>query len=277
MSNRRLQTAVLFALLLAFMTPACENRAWRQARKQRSVAGYQEFIRQYPDGKHTKQAWNAIDALSYQKAYKAKTPEAFRQYLSQFPQGNFADNAKTQIKNLYRGKVDGLTPKEMAAARLKVETSLGDFVIALDPDKAPGHCRNIIYLALLGFYNGLTFHPVIKDRLIQMGDPVGDNLGGPGYMIPAEINDLKHLRGAVSMWRLPVDLNTAGSQFFICVSDLTEMDGYYTVFGQVVSGMDVVDKIAQVKASGPSDRPPFRPVEPVYVNKVEVEGMKFSW
>jgi len=140
----------------------------------------------------------------------------------------------------------------MAAAQGEIavlETSLGTIEIEFFEDEAPGHVKNFKDLANKGFYNGTTFHRVIPGFMIQGGDPnsKSDNrsqhgTGGPGYTIKAEFNETPHTRGILSMARAQ-DPNSAGSQFFIVVKDAPFLDGQYTVFGKVLSGMDVADKI----------------------------------
>ncbi len=122
----------------------------------------------------------------------------------------------------------------------------------LYPDIAPISVANFISLACKGFYNGLIFHRVIKDFMIQGGCPKGNGTGGPGYCIKGEFsangvaNPLKHERGVLSMARTSVP-DSAGSQFFIVHADSPHLDGQYAAFGKVVEGMDVVDEIASVR------------------------------
>ena len=122
----------------------------------------------------------------------------------------------------------------------------------LYPDIAPISVANFISLAGKGFYNGLIFHRVIKDFMIQGGCPKGNGTGGPGYCIKGEFsangvaNPLKHERGVLSMARTNVP-DSAGSQFFIVHADSPHLDGQYAAFGKVVEGMDVVDEIASVR------------------------------
>lgn len=129
-----------------------------------------------------------------------------------------------------------------------IDTNMGRIILKFFPDKAPGHVKNFVKLAEKGFYDGTKFHRVIPKFMIQGGDPntkTGDGpagTGGPGYQIDAEFNDTHHARGILSMARSS-DPNSAGSQFFICVADAGFLDRQYTAFGQVVHGMDVVDKI----------------------------------
>ena len=141
-----------------------------------------------------------------------------------------------------------------------IETNFGNIVIQLYPDVAPGHVENFVKLAQDGFYDGTTFHRVIPDFMIQGGDPnskdedrSNDGQGGPGFTINAEFSDVPHKRGILSMARAQ-DPNSAGSQFFIVVKDSNFLDGQYTVFGEVIEGMDVADKIVNVERDG-NDNP----------------------
>ncbi len=136
------------------------------------------------------------------------------------------------------------TPSKVAYAIVEVEGK-GKFVIELNLEKAPKTAGNFIKLAEQGFYNGLTFHRVVPDFVVQGGDPNGNGTGGPGYTIPFENTGLKHEDGAVAMALNPGDKNSAGSQFYICLGPQHQLDGDYAVFGKVIQGMDVVRKIQQ--------------------------------
>jgi peptidyl-prolyl cis-trans isomerase B (cyclophilin B) len=114
--------------------------------------------------------------------------------------------------------------------------------IAFYPEDAPKTVQNFVTLAKKGFYNGLKFHRVVPDFVVQGGCPKGDGTGGPGYTIPAEFNAKKHVRGTVAMARSQHP-DSAGSQFYITLAPAHFLDGKYTVFGKVVSGMDLVDQI----------------------------------
>jgi peptidyl-prolyl cis-trans isomerase B (cyclophilin B) len=138
--------------------------------------------------------------------------------------------------------------------------ALGEIVLRFYQDVAPGHVKNFSDLANKGFYNGTTFHRVIPGFMIQGGDPNSKNpdrtthgMGGPGHKVKAEFNSKPHKRGVVSMARAN-DPDSAGSQFFICVADCHQLDWNYTVFGEVVSGMEVADKVASMKRDG-NDNP----------------------
>jgi len=143
--------------------------------------------------------------------------------------------------------------EKMSETRAIIETSLGNIELKFFPDVAPNHVSNFVELAKKRFYDGTTFHRVIPKFMIQGGDPNSKNpdrskhgMGGPGHMIKAEFNDKPHKRGTLSMARA-ADPDSAGSQFFICVADSYFLDKQYTVFGEVTSGMDVVDKIVSQK------------------------------
>jgi len=129
-----------------------------------------------------------------------------------------------------------------------IVTEKGDIVVELDPDAAPRTVNNFVFLAREGFYDGLTFHRVEPNFVVQGGDPLGSGRGGPGYTVPAEI-ELEHAKGAIAMARQGDNVNperaSSGSQFYITLEETPHLDGAYTVFGQTVEGMDVVESIAQ--------------------------------
>lgn len=160
---------------------------------------------------------------------------------------------------------------------LKVK-DMGDIVIQLDPKAAPNTVKNFLDLASSGFYDGLIFHRVIADFMIQGGDPNGDGSGGPGFTIKGEFksngvaNELKHTRGVISMARTSAP-DSAGSQFFIMHGDADYLDGEYAAFGQVVTGMEIVDKIA----ASPKDALD-KPETDVVIEEVIVDakGLDFS-
>ncbi|MBI4590067.1 MAG: peptidylprolyl isomerase [Candidatus Rokubacteria bacterium] len=118
----------------------------------------------------------------------------------------------------------------------------GEIRIEFFPDDAPKTVENFVTLAKKGFYDGLAFHRVVPGFVVQGGDPKGDGTGGPGYKIKAEFNKQKHVRGSVAMARAQ-DPDSAGSQFYITFGPQLQLDGQYTVFGRVVAGMELVDKI----------------------------------
>jgi len=151
----------------------------------------------------------------------------------------------------------------MPETRAVIETKFGNIELQFFPEVAPQHVSSFIQLAKKGFYDGTTFHRVIPGFMIQGGDPNSKNpdrsqhgMGGPGYTLKAEFNDKKHKRGILSMARAQHP-DSAGSQFFICVADAFFLDKQYTVFGEVVSGMEVADKIVSQprdRADNPNER-----------------------
>ena len=146
-----------------------------------------------------------------------------------------------------------------------LQTDAGDVQIEFYPDIAPNHVRSFIALASVGFFDGLIFHRCIPGFVIQGGCPSGTGTGGPGYCLKEEFSNRKHVRGTLSMARAQPN-DSAGSQFFICVADTPPLDNKYTVFGKVVQGMDVVDKIVSAR-TGAGDRP----VNPVKIKSVKLE------
>lgn len=144
------------------------------------------------------------------------------------------------------GVTDSTTTAEAAQPDLEntlyMELPTGRVVIALRPDLAPNHVARIKELARQGFYDGLVFHRVIAGFMAQTGDPQGTGAGGSGKKLKAEFSKEKHVRGTLSMARTN-DPNSADSQFFICFEPVPYLDGKYTVWGQVVEGMENVDKI----------------------------------
>ena len=141
-----------------------------------------------------------------------------------------------------------------------ISTSFGTIELRFFADDAPRHVENFINLAKMNFFNGTAFHRVVPKFVIQGGDPLSKNpdrtlhgTGGPGYTLTPEPSDRPHRRGTLSMAKVPRSAETTrdpsdnGSQFFICVEDAGSLDRNYTVFGKVVRGMSVVDKIAEVQ------------------------------
>ncbi|MDP7030426.1 MAG: peptidylprolyl isomerase [Phycisphaerales bacterium] len=148
-----------------------------------------------------------------------------------------------------------------------VDTTLGTLTVELWDDVAPGHVENFQKLAKDGFYDGLGFHRIIKDFVIQGGCPNGDGTGGPGWTVDAEFNDREHHEGVLSMAR-SADPNSAGSQFFICLgrNHCQHLDGKYTAFGKVTSGLEIVRSIGGAE-TGPGDAPN----EPIGILRVSAE------
>ena len=139
--------------------------------------------------------------------------------------------------------------------QIELDTSAGKITLDLNSDVAPGHCKNMIGLAKIGYYDGVLFHRIIKGFMIQGGCPLGTGTGGPGYTIKAEFNTTPHEVGVVSMARTS-DPNSGGSQFFICLGKHTHLDRQYTAFGKAAdeASLAVVRKIGEVKTDR-NDRP----------------------
>ena len=165
----------------------------------------------------------------------------------------------------------GPKPSENPVATITVK-EYGTITVELYYDVAPNTVRNFISLANSGFYDGVIFHRVIKNFMIQGGDPTGTGSGGPGYKIKGEFtangfrNDLRHERGVLSMARA-MDPNSAGSQFFIMTTTSPHLDGQYASFGKVTEGMETADKIVNAKRD-------FRdkPLLPQKIRSIRVEG-----
>lgn len=127
-------------------------------------------------------------------------------------------------------------------SQVRIVTPKGDIVLTFFPDEAPMHVAAFMKLAEAGFYNGLTFHRVEPNFVVQGGDPDGNGTGGPGYSLKAEFSKLPHLRGTLAMARSS-NPDSAGSQFYICLDDARFLDNQYTVFGQMSSGFETLDAI----------------------------------
>ncbi len=169
-----------------------------------------------------------------------------------------------------------VAPRDYANTLATLQTDMGDITVKFFFDKAPHHVQNFVDLAAKGFYDGTLFHRVIPGFMIQGGDPNtkkpedpmhpygtgGNVVDGKEVRLKAEFNDISHKRGIVSMARSQ-DPNSASSQFFIVVKDSTFLDNQYSAFGEVVSGMEVADKIAAAPR-GANDRPN----QPIHIKKV---------
>ena len=154
----------------------------------------------------------------------------------------FFENARYRTFNKQEIKI-------MEQTRATIETKFGEITLKFFPEVAPNHVNSFMDLAKDGFYDGTTFHRIVPGFVIQGGDPNTKSddrskhgMGGPGFTLKAEFSKLPHKRGSLSMARA-AHPDSAGSQFFICVADAPFLDGEYTIFGEVVEGMDVVDKI----------------------------------
>lgn len=173
-----------------------------------------------------------------------------------WPGSKPAETAATEAVNAYNASTGSpkiydayppmtIDPNKKYLATFKMAKG-GEFVVQLFPDKAPKTVNNFVFLARDGFYNGTTFHRVIEGFMAQGGDPTGSGTGGPGYEFEYEPNDLKFDKaGVVAMANTGPATPTNGSQFFITFAPASHLDGGYTIFGQVVDGMDIVNGITR--------------------------------
>lgn len=141
---------------------------------------------------------------------------------------------------------------------------VGYCMVRLFPEEAPNTVENFITLAAQGFYDGLTFHRIIPNFMIQGGDPTGTGTGGPGYQIPAEFNERRHVTGTVAMAR-SADPDSAGSQFYICLAPAQHLNRNYTVFGQVCEGMEHVLELGRLETDEED-----RPLHTITMTRVEI-------
>lgn len=186
---------------------------------------------------------------------------------------NQVDNNKDQANNSSEStekvQVEAIQTTPIVTMIVK---DYGTVTLELYPDMAPNTVNNFITLANDGFYDGLTFHRIIKDFMIQGGDPDGIGTGGPGYSIVGEFsnngytaNTLLHTKGVISMARSMAP-DSAGSQFFIMTADTPSLDGNYAAFGKVTSGLDIIEEIGNVETDS-SDKP----IEDVVIESIRVE------
>lgn len=156
-----------------------------------------------------------------------------------------------------------------------IKTTLGEIVVEFWPEVAPKTVENFVKLAKQGFYDGTAFHRIVKDFMIQGGDPLSKTnspdvgTGGPGYQIKAEFNDRQHVRGVLSMARSS-NPDSAGSQFFICLGTASFLNGKYTAFGKLIKGDDVLGKIGDVPVIASRSGEPSQPVTRVGVDSVTI-------
>lgn len=191
------------------------------------------------------------------------------QYNSQINQtGTEADLQIPSDDSMKKPKLSINTKKAYTAL---MKTTAGDMTIELFADETPITVNNFVTLSKKNFYKNVIFHRTIKGFMIQGGDPSGTGRGGPGYTIPAEIG-APHKRGSIAMARLGDEVNpqkdSSGSQFYIAHQDIPQLDGQYTVFGQVISGIEVVDKIAEAPTKPEGEG--STPVKPVKILSVTI-------
>ena len=193
------------------------------------------------------------------------------------PAGNITDNDSYENDDYNSEK--GEDNKKPTDEHPQVKFTMADggsFVIELYPEYAPGTVENFVELVSDGFYDGLTFHRVVEDFMAQGGCPEGTGFGGSSMKIKGEFaingfeqNVLSHTRGVVSMARSS-SYNSASSQFFICYSDATFLDGQYAAFGIVTQGMEVVDSFLETERTMGNDGALSKPIEPIVIEKAEV-------
>ena len=169
------------------------------------------------------------------------------------------------------------TPVTSSSEVAVIKTSEGDMVVQFWTDAAPNTVENFKKLARQGFYDGTTFHRIVKGFMIQGGDPNSKDPakensygeGGPGYNLKAEFNDHSHDRGVISMARGP-DPDSAGSQFFICLAPVHRLDHQYTTFGKLIKGQDVLEKIGDTPVTKNSMGEPSKPTKRVVIESIKI-------
>ena len=174
-------------------------------------------------------------------------------------------------------KKEEKTPMNSSNEVAVIKTSEGDMVVQFWTDAAPDTIENFKKLARQGFYDGTIFHRIVKEFMIQGGDPNSKDpakensygQGGPGYNIKAEFNNHSHDRGVVSMARGP-DPDSAGSQFFICLAPVQRLDHQYTTFGKLIKGEDVLDKIGDTETVMGSDGAKSKPVKRMVIESIKI-------
>jgi peptidyl-prolyl cis-trans isomerase B (cyclophilin B) len=174
-------------------------------------------------------------------------------------------------------KKEEKTPVNSSNEVAVIKTSEGDMVLQFWTDAAPDTVENFKKLARQGFYDGTIFHRIVKEFMIQGGDPNSKDpakensygQGGPGYNIKAEFNNHSHDRGVVSMARGP-DPDSAGSQFFICLAPVHRLDHQYTTFGKLIKGQDVLEKIGDIPVTRNSMGEPSKPTKRVVIESIKI-------
>jgi peptidyl-prolyl cis-trans isomerase B (cyclophilin B) len=174
-------------------------------------------------------------------------------------------------------KKEGKTPMNSSNEVAVIKTNEGDMVVQFWTDAAPTTVENFKKLARQGFYDGTIFHRIVKQFMIQGGDPNSKDpakensygQGGPGYNLKAEFNDHSHDRGVISMARGP-DPDSAGSQFFICLAPVHRLDHQYTTFGKLVKGQDVLEKIGDIPVTRNSMGEPSKPTKRVVIESIKI-------
>jgi len=208
----------------------------------------------------------AFEEEAWRRASEDVTIESLESYLAAHPSGEHSLLAKRALKDLWAEEVELLEPVDIGRMTAVIETNRGVIRFEFFAGQAPETCKNFIRLAKSHFYDGLVFHRVVDGYLIQTGCPEGSGHGNPGYTIEFEEGARTSSEGMVGMARLE-DSGSAGSQFFITLSAQPKLSRQYTVFGQVIDGMEVVRAIGSVETAGE------RPVEKQFMTRVNIEGL----
>ncbi len=245
------------------------------------------YLAKYPEGKYVEQTKEKLEKLTFERAKESVF--AVPDYVNTYPEGKYINDKiileglkefETLTEKLDSFQIDDIlanvaaTPAEPVKNNeyALIETRFGAMKMKFLPEKAPNHCANFKRLANSGYYDGVKFHRVIPGFMIQGGDinsrdgnRATDGMGGPGYTIDQEFNDVSHVTGIVSMARTP-DPNSAGSQFFICDGSPTFLDNQYTVFGEIIDGKPIIAQIANVPRDSNDN-----PLEPIYMRVTIIE------
>ena len=228
---------VLFATLLVLaLAVGCGGGSKQAADNQAQTNQGNQSQEQASQGNQNQEANKSTET----KEQAAKTTETKEQAAktteTKEQAAKTTDGSQTKTGTFSESQLKG---KKVAI----IETKYGKIYIELFPKEAPQTVKNFAKLAQAGFYNGLTFHRVESRFVVQGGDPKGTGSGGPGYTIPEELNSHQHIKGAVGMATQGTNTNTGGSQFYITLADVHQLDSGYTVFGQVLEGMNAVEQI----------------------------------
>jgi len=168
-----------------------------------------------------------------------------------------------------------LSDAEVARLVAVVSTNYGSFKIEMRPDYSPATSHNFVKLVKEGFYDGLTFHEIRPGIWIRGGDPAGDGSGGPGYTVPFEYPSGPHVKGAVGLYHGLTDFDDGGSQFYVMLGEMKSMDRAFTVFGKVIEGMAVVDRIGDIPVTPKYGKPrPYMPLSPVVIKDIKLVAKK---
>jgi cyclophilin family peptidyl-prolyl cis-trans isomerase len=252
----------LFALPLVLFLAGCgENQPRQQVLRDAEQYDIKSYAERAPDSSPAVHRLS-VSAPQGDSSSAGQDPSAMNSDTSADPSQAAPKDPATQTKQPPAMQID--KSKTYSAI---VKTSEGDITIDLDAKKVPITVNNLAVLAKENFYNGLIFHRVMKDFMIQGGDPNGDGSGGPRYKFADESLDGKYTRGAVAMANSGP--NTNGSQFFIIHKDY-DLPNSYVIFGHVSSGMGTVDKIATAETIDNGKGEKSKPVKPVVMNSVEI-------